>query len=106
MKNIKCPAVPRLVSALNTDEDTAKRIRSYVKAGYERTPHQHPSHDATAFMEGLAKVAEFHGVESLYPARPEIEYLNAGDSYSATLAFNYRTGNVFITDLATLSASN
>lgn len=78
MKNIKCPTVPRLVSALNTDEDTAKRIRSYVKAGYERTPHLHPSHDATAFMEGLAKVAEFHGVEfhgveSIYPAHPVIQ---------------------------------
>lgn len=106
MRNIKCPTAARLVAALNTSEETAKAIRAYVKEGYRATPHQHPSFDATEFMEGLNKVAEFHGVESLYPKRPGIEYLNAGDSYAATLAFNYYTGNVFITDLATLCGSN
>lgn len=106
MKNIKCPTTARLIAVLNTDEETALKIRAYVKEGYERTPHQHPSFDAVEFMEGLNKIAEFYGVESLFPKRPGIEYLNAGDSYATTLAFNYRTGNVFITDLATLSASN
>jgi len=106
MKNIKCPTVARLASALNTDEETALKIRAYVKEGYRATPRQHPSHDAVEFMEGLNKITEFHGVESLFPKRPGIEYLNAGDSYTATLAFNYRTGNLFITDLATLSGSN
>jgi hypothetical protein len=47
-------------------------------------------------MEELNKLGEFSGVESCFPQRPEIHYLNAGDTYNPTLIFNDYTGTIRI----------
>ncbi len=91
MKNITCPPAAKIARELNLDEDTAKAIRERIKKGYKN-----PSHDAAKFMEDLNKLGEFAGVESCYPKRPELYYLNAGDTYNTTLIFNYATGSVRI----------
>ena len=96
MKNITCPPAAKIARELNLHEDTAKAIRERIKKGYKNTPNQHPSHDAAEFMDDLNKLGEFMGVESCYPKRPELHYLNAGDTYNATLIFNYATGSVRI----------
>jgi hypothetical protein len=47
-------------------------------------------------MEGLCRLGDFHGVESLYPDRPHLFYCNAGDTYATALIFNWRTEQVRI----------
>ena len=95
MKNITCPPASKIASELNLDEETALKIRAYIKAGYSPLPgRNHYSHAAIQFMEGLSKLGDFQGVESLYPDRPEVFYCNAGDTYAATLIFNRETAQV------------
>jgi len=96
MKNITCPPAAKIARELNLDEETAKKIRARIKKGYKDTPNQHPSHDSANFMEELNKLGEFSGVESCFTQRPEIHYLNAGDTYNPTLIFNDYTGTIRI----------
>jgi len=96
MKNITCPPAAKLAAELNLDEDTAALIRAKIKAGYRVERGTHWSHAATAWMEEIATLGDFCGVDSLYPDLPHIMYCNAEDTYSTTLIFNHSTAQVRI----------
>ena len=84
-----CPPAVKLSAQLDLNLDTAKKLRAAIKEGYE-LERGHYSHSVVEFMERIGKIADFHyGVESLYPEKPHIFYLNAGDTYATTLIFNY-----------------
>lgn len=83
-----CPSAAKIAAALNISVDAATKIRAHAKAGFERTPGLHKSHDVSEFLEPLNALAETCGVESLYPERPSIWYLNTGDTYALTLCYN------------------
>jgi len=96
MKNISCPPASKIAAQFRLDEETAKAIRKKIKAGYTVERGTHWSHAATAWMDEVSKLGEFHGAESLYPDAPHILYCNAGDTYAATFIFNHSTGQVRI----------
>ena len=97
MKNITCPPAAKIARELHLDDETAEKIRAYIKAGYPSNGRGiHYSHAVMEFMEGLSKLGDFSGVESLYPEKPHIFYCNAGDTYAPTLIFNWRTEQVRI----------
>lgn len=89
-----CPPSAKIAEALSVSLDSAKKIRAHLKAGFERTPGTHKSHDVAEFLEPLNALAETFGVESLYPERPAIWYLNTGDTYAMTLCYNSDTDTV------------
>jgi hypothetical protein len=94
--NITCPPAARLARELNIDEQTAAQLRRELKAGFE-PGFAHWSHAAFEWFERCAKIADFVcGVESLHPARPELLYFNAGDSYATTLIYNHHQGRVTV----------
>ncbi len=99
MKDISCPPVSRLVRELSVSEETAKALRERIKRGYCRADYDLPrdshwSHAASLFMAELSRIGEFHGAESFYPAAPGIYYLNAGETYAATLIFRHDSASI------------
>lgn len=101
----RCPSVTTMLkNRIVPDAATAKRVRQYVKTGFEysRLYDGHISHTLMKWLGPLDKLCETFGVESLYPEAPHIFYLNTGDSYAATLVYNYETHNLFVSDQATI----
>jgi len=97
-----CPSAARL-RAIGCENPEA--FRKAAKAGFETVPGEHWSHAAAAFLETLNRIGNYYGVESLYPSKPHLFYLNAGDSYPPTVVFNWQSRNLFISDLATASGA-
>ena len=93
-----CPPASRLATFLAISDIEAKALRTRIKRGCLRRDYDlprdcHYSHAASLFMDELNAIAGgvkngFFGCETLYPSRPEIFYLNSGDSYSPTLIYN------------------
>ena len=95
------PRVPSIARLEQIKADNAAEFRKRAKQGFERNRHQHISHDVAAFLEELNRISGHFGVESLFPSHPHLWYLNAGDSYTATVFYNHATSNLYISDLAT-----
>ncbi len=77
----------KLAQALMIDSKEAVRL---LCEGPQYDPYgPHPSHAVARWLEAIdALVYWSHGVESLHPDRPDIWYLNAGDTYDTTLIFD------------------
>jgi hypothetical protein len=81
----KAPTIKSLMTRLRLDKTQAMRVRHLLLVGiyYEG---DHYSHSIMRYLENIARNASYlNGVESLYPDRPHIFYVNAGDSYADTL---------------------
>ena len=107
------PSKKSLVEALNITEEQAAAVRGLIRGeirtrdearfprsnAYFRRCHHEPSR-LSRVLECLNEVLETHGVESLGECRtygPPAEYLNAGDTYAATLLFDHIAGNFKLT---------
>jgi hypothetical protein len=99
----RCPSVARL---REIGVDYPEKFRARAKAGFEWTRYDgHKSHAVASFLAELNALSGHYGVESLYPERPELWFLDAGDSYAATVFYNSATDNLFISDFATASGA-
>lgn len=91
----RCPSAAAMVAAKICDADQAKAVRKRIKQGFVRGMC-HVSHDVAAFLADVNKIGGWHGVESLYDQTEGLDggklahvwYLNAGDTYQATLLFS------------------
>lgn len=97
-----CPSVARLRSV---GCENPEAFRKRAKEGFHTIPGEHWSHAAAAFLDELNRIGNYHGVESFYPEKPHLFYLNAGDSYTPTVVFNWETDNLYISDFATASGA-
>ena len=87
-----CPSVARLTSI---GVDNPEQVHHRIKQGFE-IGNGHISHSVADFLEEINSLSGHFGVESLYPERPEIWYLNAGDTYTTTLCYNHDSDRFFI----------
>jgi hypothetical protein len=112
----KAPSAKRLVDALNITPEQAETVRGLIQ-GTAKTldPIKFPRSNAYfsscyrqpkrlgRVLVCLNELLELHGVESLGPVQtygPPAEYLNAGDTYAATLIFDHMAGNFKLTTWA------
>ena len=87
----RTPSVASMQSTLALSTEQAKAVKRLLKRGPEAT-HGHPSHAIAAWLEQVNVAAGgaangFFGVESFYPEKPWLWYLNTGDTYSPTLCY-------------------
>jgi hypothetical protein len=81
----KAPTIKSLMTRLRLDKTQAMRVRHLLLVGTYYID-AHYSHAVMRYLSIIAKEAGYlNGVESLYPDRPHIFYVNAGDSYADTL---------------------
>jgi len=80
----QCPSEKRLIAELGLTPEVARQFRGEAKAGYYHSTG-HYSHDLADYLERLCALTEYYGVESLFPANPNVWYFQAGDTYTATL---------------------
>jgi hypothetical protein len=107
------PSKKALITALNITPEQADTVRGLIR-GETRTknPAQFPKSNAYfskchhepkrlhRILECLNETLEMHGVECLGEVKtygPPAEYLNAGDTYTATLLFDHIAGNFKLT---------
>ena len=107
------PSKKTLIAALNITPEQAETARGLIRGDIktrdeERFPRSnayfrrcyHEPGRLSRILECLNEVLEMHGVESLGECRtygPPAEYLNAGDTYAATLLFDHIAGNFKLT---------
>ena len=97
----KCPSIDRL-RAIGVDYPEKFRARAKQGFEYDARYDGHISHVVADFLGELNALSGHAGVESLYhDGKPSIWYLNAGDTYAATVFYNSDTNNLFISDLGT-----
>ena len=97
----RCPSVDRL---RQIGIDYPEKFRTRAKQGFAWSPRDgHKSHAVAAFLGELNALSGHYGVESLYPRQPDLWYLNAGDTYAATVFYNSATDTLFISDLGTVA---
>ena len=111
--NYKAPSAKALVDVLNITPEQAATARGLIRGevrtkdaerfpkanAYFQSCHHEPGR-LTRILECLNEVLEMHGVEILGECRtygPPAEYLNAGDTYTATLLFDHIAGNFKLT---------
>lgn len=99
------PSCPSAACLRSIGCENPEAFRKAAKEGFHTEPGLHWSHSAAAFLETLNRIGNYSGVESLYPEKPHLFYLNAGDSYTPTVFFNWETDNLFISDFATASGA-
>ena len=104
MKTI-IPRVPSIARLEQIKVDNPAAFRKRAKQGFERDRSRHISHDVAAFLEELNRISGHFGVESLFPSHPHLWYLNAGDTYAATVFYNLATNNLYISDLGTVTGA-
>lgn len=92
----RCPTVDSLEQKLNLSHEAALAVRKRAKKGFAVDRGVHWSHAVNSFMDELSRLGEFSGAESLYPEKPELYYLNAGDTYASTLIYNYNHNTIRI----------
>jgi hypothetical protein len=109
----KAPSVKALADALRITSEQAQTVRGLIR-GEIRTKDvarfpkanayfqkcRHEPDRLTRILECLDEVLEMHGVETLGECRaygPPAEYLNAGDTYTATLLFDRIAWNFKLT---------
>jgi hypothetical protein len=107
------PSKKALIDALNITPEQADTVRGLIR-GEIRTKDAarfplangyfarcfNPPDRLTRILECLNEVLEMHGVEALGEVRtygPPAEYLNAGDTYTATLLFDHIADNFKLT---------
>ena len=88
----RTPSVQRLQRELRMTPEQAKAVKRLLKRGPECTPFHHPSHAIAAWLGEINTAAGgvangFFGVESGYPEKEWLWYLNTGDTYSPTLVY-------------------
>lgn len=103
------PSRVRLMTALRISAETAETVRGLIRGEIrtldaERFP-QSNAHFASCYnrpsrlariLECLNELLEMHGVEAIGDSQtygPPAEYLNAGDTYAATIIFDHMAGN-------------
>jgi hypothetical protein len=101
----------KLIRALAAAADDGERLRALVDAkvpatsSYVRSMHSDPYRSrlwrTTVALHAMDAVMGTHGVEGLGPPRggdyaPPYEYLNAGDSYAATLIYDRGRDRLFV----------
>ena len=72
--------------------EQAKAVKKLLKRGPEHIPGHHPSHAIDAWLGKVNDAAGgvsngFFGVESCYPEKDWLWYLNTGDTYSPTICY-------------------
>jgi hypothetical protein len=104
----RAPSKKALIEQLHSTPEQAETIRGLIRGELHtrdeaRFPRANASFDRcysqpnrlTRIMECLNEVLDMHGVEPLGPVHyrngPPAEYLNAGDTYTATLLFDHNT---------------
>jgi len=107
--NYKAPSAKALIDALNITQEQAQTVRGLIRGeirtkdagcfpkanAYFAKCHREPERLAR-ILECLNEVLEMHGVEAIGECRtygPPAEYLDAGDTYTATLLFDHIAGN-------------
>jgi len=107
------PSKKALIEALNITPEQADTVRGLIRGeirtkdvtrfplanGYFARCYNPPDR-LTRILECLNEVLETHGVECLGEVRtygPPAEYLNAGDTYTATLLFDHIADNFKLT---------
>lgn len=107
------PSKKALIDALNITPEQADTVRRLIRGeirtkdetrfpkanAYFRRCHHEPGRLAR-ILECLNEALEMHGVETIGECRtygPPAEYLNAGDTYAATLLFDHIAGNFKLT---------
>ena len=78
--------------------EQAKAVKKLLKRGPEHIPGHHPSHAIAAWLGAVNDAAGgvsngFFGVESCYPEKDWLWYLNTGDTYAPTLCYEEGDGN-------------
>lgn len=63
-----------------------------------------PCDRVTSILEHVSDLCGMHGVLAYEPgdsnpAHPDFEYINAGDTYAATLVYSHRTGRFNLTTI-------
>ena len=113
----KAPSIKSLVSSLGITEDKAKLVRSIIKGETklrDLPPEHFPSTNAwidschnippnrEIRLEALNELIGGYGVEAIgdcncYPPNIKAEYINTGDTYSATILRVNATGTYRLT---------
>jgi hypothetical protein len=104
----KAPALARLVSVLNITEEQAATIRGLIRGeirtlGNEQFPEAnkwfsscyHQPKRLDRILACINEVMGGFGVEAIWGSDaywPAADYINTGDTYSATLLFNRESG--------------
>ena len=104
MKPFRVPNAKRIDYALGCGIETARAIRSKLKAGFDWSPAYdgHVSHGISAWLREVEKLSpSTYGVESLHDGgdggkHSHLWYFNTGDPYNTTLVFNDETDCVSI----------
>jgi hypothetical protein len=85
------PSIARLVRDLQVEPEKAPALKRLLKRGPEAVRGCHPSHAVVEWLGECEKYLEgTFGVESCYPEKPWLWYLNAGDTYATTLIYDER----------------
>ena len=98
----RCPTTKSLREKLCLSHESAKKVRKILKDGpndfFRGRWGMHFSHAIGDMMDKVSEAMNskenhfaFFGYESLYPSRPNIFYINAGETYASTLIYNYET---------------
>lgn len=107
------PSKKKIMQSLHVSEDTAETVRGLIRGDVptldaERFPKSNAYFSRcyntlprlARILECLNELLEMHGVEAIGEVRtygPPAEYLNAGDTYAATLVFDHLAGNFKLT---------
>lgn len=89
------PTCPPVASLEKIGIENAKEFRKVAKEGFEKE-YGHISHSVAGFLEKLNEIGDFCGVESLFPEKENIFYLNAGDTYTPTVCYDYFSHRLFV----------
>ena len=105
------PEQARLVRSLGRAADDGEVLETIVRSSCPDTeryvgqmhsnPYRSPTWRTTVALHAMDEVLGTHGVEGLGPPSgssfaPPYEYLNTGDSYTATLVYRRRTNTLTI----------
>ena len=109
----KAPSAERLKKDFGLTDEQAATVRGLIRGEIktkdpERFPRSntwfrscyHEPSRVDRILACLDEVCETHGVESLQgrdPYQPSACYLNTGDTYNATILYNYETDSFSLT---------
>lgn len=85
-----------------TDEQR-KQLREKMKQDIIVPRGEHPSHALIDRMQELSQLAGTYGVESLQTHKHQYEYLNTGDTYTATIIAHLSGRRFFVCDWGTIA---
>lgn len=88
----RSPSIKNLIATLQLSPEQAKATKALLVQGPSVLSGEHESHAIARWLERVQAAAGgaangFFGVESCYPEKGWLWYLNTGDTYSPTICY-------------------